>query len=262
MNILFSINSKYIFLAKSCIKSMLRFDESFNFYILHHDLTIDNQNDLINTFKNCSFHFIEVNEDEFKEFPISSRYPLEIYYRLFASLLLPIDLDRILYLDVDIIVINSLKELYNIDFEDNAYIACTHVGEGMMKVNSIRLGLDNYKPYINTGVLLMNIDYLRKNLNKTDILNYVNKYKSRLVLFDQDVLTALYGDKTKIVDYRKYNLSERMYGFYNLRYPKNKMTMDWVRKNTVIIHYCGRNKPWNSTYLGQFDCFYNEIKAS
>ena len=262
MNILFSINSKYIFLAKSCIKSMLRFDESFNFYILHHDLTIDNQNDLINTFKNCSFHFIEVNEDEFKEFPISSRYPLEIYYRLFASLLLPIDLDRILYLDVDIIVINSLKELYNIDFEDNAYIACTHVGEGMMKVNSIRLGLDNDKPYINTGVLLMNIDYLRKNLNKTDILNYVNKYKSRLVLFDQDVLTALYGDKTKIVDYRKYNLSERMYGFYNLRYPKNKMTMDWVRKNTVIIHYCGRNKPWNSTYLGQFDCFYNEIKAS
>ena len=227
MNILFSINSKYIFLAKSCIKSMLRFDESFNFYILHHDLTIDNQNDLINTFKNCSFHFIEVNEDEFKEFPISSRYPLEIYYRLFASLLLPIDLDRILYLDVDIIVINSLKELYNIDFEDNAYIACTHVGEGMMKVNSIRLGLDNDKPYINTGVL-----------------------------------TALYGDKTKIVDYRKYNLSERMYGFYNLRYPKNKMTMDWVRKNTVIIHYCGRNKPWNSTYLGQFDCFYNEIKAS
>ena len=131
-----------------------------------------------------------------------------------------------------------------------------------MKVNSIRLGLDNDKPYINTGVLLMNIDYLRKNLNKTDILNYVNKYKSRLVLFDQDVLTALYGDKTKIVDYRKYNLSERMYGFYNLRYPKNKMTMDWVRKNTVIIHYCGRNKPWNSTYLGQFDCFYNEIKAS
>nr|WP_270498290.1 hypothetical protein [Holdemanella porci] len=38
----------------------------------------------------------------------------------------------------------------------------------------------------------------------------MNAYKKNLVLFDQDVLTALYGDKTKLVDYRKYNLSERI----------------------------------------------------
>ena len=44
--------------------------------------------------------------------------------------------------------------------------------------------------------------------------------KKNLVLFDQDVLTALYGDKTKLVDYRKYNLSERMMNFYNLRIQK------------------------------------------
>ena len=63
----------------------------------------------------------------------------------------------------------------------------------------------------------MNLELLRKQLNKQDILNYVNAYKKNLVLFDQDVLTALYGDKTKLVDYRKYNLSERMMNFYNLR---------------------------------------------
>ena len=145
------------------------------------------------------------------------------------------------------------------DFEDNLYIACSHVSENMTHLNAKRLGLNEDVPYINTGVLLMNLVALRKQLNKQDILNYVNTYKKKLVLFDQDVLTALYGDKTKLVDYRKYNLSERMMNFYNLRNPRNKMDLDWVKQNSVIIHYCGRMKPWNGRYIGCLDCFYREI---
>lgn len=215
MNILFSINAKFIDLTKICIRSIVRFDKNIDFYILHHDLDREHMDDLRNAFSGCTFHFIEVKEEEFKEFPISSRYPLEIYYRLFASDLLPTTLDRILYLDVDIVVIQSLKELYTMDFEDNLYIACSHVSENMTHLNAKRLGLNEDVPYINTGVLLMNLIALRKQLNKQDILNYVNTYKKKLVLFDQDVLTALYGDRTKLVDYRKYNLSERMMNFYN-----------------------------------------------
>ena len=259
MNILFSINAKFIDLTKICIRSIIRFDKNIDFYILHHDLDQEHMDDLRNAFLGCTFHFIEVKEEEFKEFPISSRYPLEIYYRLFASDLLPASLGRILYLDVDIVVIQSLKELYTMDFEDNLYIACSHVSENMTHLNAKRLGLNEDVPYINTGVLLMNLIALRKQLNKQDILNYVNTYKKKLVLFDQDVLTALYGDRTKLVDYRKYNLSERMMNFYNLRNPRNKMDLDWVKQNSVIIHYCGKMKPWNRRYIGCLDCFYREI---
>ena len=219
MNILFSINAKFIDLTKTCIRSIIRFDKNIDFYILHHDLNQEHMDDLRNSFLGCTFHFIEVKEEEFKEFPISSRYPLEIYYRLFTSDLLPKTLDRILY-----------------------------------------LGLNEDVPYINTAVLLMNLEALRKQLNKQDILNYVNTYKKKLVLFDQDVLTALYGDKTKLVDYRKYNLSERMMNFYNLRNPRSRIDLDWVKQNSVIIHYCGRMKPWNGKYIGCLDCFYREIK--
>ena len=252
MNILFSINAKFIDLTKTCIRSIIRFDKNIDFYILHHDLNQEHMDDLRNSFLGCTFHFID--------FPTSSRYPLEIYYRLFASDLLPDTLDRILYLDVDIVVIQSLKELYNMDFEDNLYIACSHVNERMTHLNAKRLGLNEDVPYINTGVLLMNLEALRKQLNKQDILNYVNTYKKKLVLFDQDVLTALYGDKTKLVDYRKYNLSERMMNFYNLRNPRSKIDLDWVKQNSVIIHYCGRMKPWNGKYIGCLDCFYKELE--
>lgn len=260
MNILFSINAKFMDLTKICIRSIVRFNKDIDFYILHHDLNQEHMDDLRNSFLRCTFHFIEVKEEEFKEFPISSRYPLEIYYRLFASDLLPKTLDRILYLDVDIVVIQSLMELYNMDFERNLYIASSHVNERMTHLNAKRLGLKEDVPYINTGVLLMNLELLRKQLNKQDILNYVNAYKKNLVLFDQDVLTALYGDKAKLVDYRKYNLSERMMNFYNLRNPKSRIDLDWVKKNSVIIHYCGRMKPWNGKYIGCLDCFYRELE--
>ena len=263
MNILFSINSKFIELTKNCIKSIIRYDQDIDFYILHHDLSNDDKNNLINSFKSQTFHFIEIDENEFKDFPISSRYPLEIYYRLFAPLLLPNNLDRILYLDVDIVVINSLKELYNTTLENYSYAACTHISNTMTTMNCIRLNIDLDTPYINTGVLLMNLDELRSSLSKQQILDYANKHKKQLVLFDQDILTALYGKKTKLLDYTKYNLSDRMINFYNMRNPKNKLTLDSIRKNTVIIHYCGRNKPWKDNYLGQLDCFYEELlKAS
>lgn len=260
MNILFSINTKFIDLTKTCIRSIIRFDKNIDFYILHHDLNQKHMYDLRRSFFECTFHFIEVKEEEFKGFPISSRYPLEIYYRLFASDLLPKTLDRILYLDVDIVVIQSLRELYNMDFEGNFYIASSHVNERMTHLNAKRLGLKEDVPYINTGVLLMNLELLRKQLNKQDILNYVNAHKKNLVLFDQDVLTALYGDKTKLVDSRKYNLSERMMNFYNLRNPRSRIDLYWVKQNSVIIHYCGRMKPWKGKYIGCLDCFYRELE--
>lgn len=259
MNILFSINAKFIPLTKKCIQSILRFDDNIDFYIFHHDLTEENKKDLQETFSSCSFHFIKVDEEIFEGFPISSRYPLEIYYRLFASSILPDSLDRILYLDVDIIVIRSLKELYTMNFDGNAYIACTHVNENMTHMNAKRLGLQKDVPYINTGVLLMNLQLLRTIWDKNAILKYVNANKKKLVLFDQDILTALYGTKTKIIDYRKYNLSERMMNICNLRNPKNRIDLNWIRQNGVIIHYCGRMKPWNGKYIGCLDCFYKEL---
>lgn len=260
MNILFSINSKFVELTKTCIRSILRFDTDIDFYILHHDLTELNKKDLKSTFSNVNFHFMDVDESHFKDFPISDRYPLEIYYRLFASEILPCDLERILYLDVDTITIQSLKKLYNTDFEGNLYIACTHISETMTLLNAKRLGIDSNTPYINTGVLLMNLNKLRKLKDHHQILQFIEENKKKLVLFDQDVLTALYGNQTKIVDYRKYNLSERMMNFYNLRNPLKRMDLEWVKKNTVIIHYCGRMKPWKEKYVGCLDVFYKEVQ--
>ena len=64
--------------------------------------------------------FNHIENDEIDNLPVyAKRYPVEIYFRLFASLYLPSSVDRVLYLDTDIVVINNLKELYEMDFSGN-----------------------------------------------------------------------------------------------------------------------------------------------
>lgn len=261
VNLLFSINHNFISMLLSCANSISINGgcDSYNAYILHSDLTEDDQNyiktEISDKFK-CEF--INVPAKIFDGFPESSRYPVQIYYRLAAARLLPKSVDRVLYLDVDTIVINPLKDLYNMDFEGNWFAACTHTKEFIRKFNKIRLKIKDDVPYINTGIMLMNLEELRKNLHFSDIRNYTLENQMLLFLPDQDVLTALYGEKVKLIDSLIYNVNDRVLFFHNAD-PRNKrIGLDWVRENSVIIHYFGKNKPWNREYFGILDVFYHE----
>ena len=86
---------------------------------------------------------------------------------------LPDNIDRILYLDSDTVVINKLNELYNMNFEDNYFIAATHIGKAVHKFNEMRLGIKQDEPYINTGVLLINLKELRKINIEKDVIDFI-----------------------------------------------------------------------------------------
>ena len=77
---------------------------------------------------------------------------------------------------------------------------------------------------------------------------------------DQDVITALYGEKIKIIDTLKYNLSDRILHIHNANLTKERIDLDWIRKNGVVIHYYGKNKPWDDSYFGKLDVFYHEVE--
>ena len=54
-------------------------------------------------------------------------------------------------------------------------------------------------------------------------------------------------------------MTERLFLFH--RQSGDRMDLDYVRQNAVIIHYCGRNKPWKSGYIGKLNVFYDETVA-
>jgi lipopolysaccharide biosynthesis glycosyltransferase len=97
----------------------------------------------------------------------------------------------------------------------------------------------------------MNLKLPREKQDIDTVLEYIEKNKNRLLLPDQDVLNGLYGGKTKTVEHIIYNLSEQYLTLYNINLKNldNRISIDWVRENAVIIHYCGRNKPWKIIIL-------------
>ena len=104
------------------------------------------------------------------------------------------------------------------------------------------------------------LEALRREQSLEEVAAYVERYGSRLTLPDQDILSALYGERTLLLDTMRYNLSDRILGLYNMSHrPEERRLVDWVRANGVIIHYCGRNKPWKENYLGILDVFYREV---
>lgn len=75
----------------------------------------------------------------------------------------------------------------------------------------------------------------------------------------QIYLTALYGDRVHLLDSMVYNLSDRILALHNAQLLAEPVNLDWVRAHTVIIHYCGRLKPWKPHYVGVLDVFYHEL---
>ena len=265
MNILLTINKKYVKLVNILLNSiqLSNKDTKFDVYILHRELDIEDKNIIESGLDLNKFNIkmIKIDEEEVKNFPqYQKRYPKEIYFRLFATKYLPENIDKILYLDSDTLVINKLDELYNMDFEGNFYIATTHVKKILRKINEVRLRIDDDVPYINTGVLLINLKELRKIDVQKEVCEFVENNSKKLMLPDQDIITALYGEKIKIIDALKYNLGDRDLNIYNLNHIKNPIGLKWVKENTVIIHYYGRNKPWNKNYRGKLGVFYYRLE--
>ena len=261
MNILLAINNNYVEQTITLLSSIKENHtrDKINIFILNKDLKQKEKNKIKTCFNNTNIYikFITNNDNEINNFPVlEKRYPVEIYFRLFATKYLPKNIDRILYMDVDTIVINPLEDFYNMDFDGNLFIGATHVNNFFKKFNQLRLKLPKNSDYINSGVLLMNIKQLRNVDIENDVKQYIKNNKGKLLLPDQDLLNALYGNRIKLVSYLKYNLGDKTIKQYN-RFNKEKIDIDWIKKNTVIIHYYGRNKPWNKNYKGMLDSFYN-----
>ena len=95
---------------------------------------------------------LTVDRSVFDAAPVTRQYPQEMYYRLLAGCFLPKELDRVLYIDPDILVLNSLRPLWETPLEGRLFAAASHTGKtGLMNnINQVRLGTDC--KYFNSGV--------------------------------------------------------------------------------------------------------------
>ena len=198
---------------------------------------------------------VTVDSELFEGAPVTKQYPQEMYYRLLAAQLLPKGLHRVLYLDPDTLVINPLRPLWETDLGGNIFAAASHKGktELVSGINQVRLGTES--KYFNSGVLLIDLDAARREVVPGEIFAYVERHARELVLPDQDVLNALYGERTLELDDAVWTYDARNFNTYLLR-SGGECGLDWVLDHTAILHFCGKTKPWQPGYLHRFGALY------
>lgn len=261
MNILVSLNQEYLFPLCTMLTSLQESNpgEEFQVYLIANDLE-DHQLTAIRRILEPSgsrLFPIQAPADLFRGLPVTQRLPLSLYYRVFAALYLPAQLDRILFLDPDLVVLRPIRELYQLELGDCLFGAASLTPPGMERLNRLRLDLPQDSFYFNSGVVLYNLPLLRQEQSPAEAAAFLEKWKTFLLQPDEDLFSCLYGERIYPLDSLRYNLSERLYNAQRRAHPGDEdFGPQWVKENTVIFHYAGRNKPWNQHYLGQFDVFY------
>lgn len=266
MNILVTLNSGYIKPLTVMLNSLLGSNPNrdFRVFVAHSSLTAQDFRYLEEhvPMEHCELANIQVPNTMFADAPVLERLPKETYYRLFAAQLLPQDVTRVLYLDPDLVVVHSIDRLYRLDFSGNLFAAASHQFGPMQWLNRTRLHMPEGSKYVNAGVMLMNLSLLREVQDVPAVFDYIRENREKLYLLDQDILNGLYGGSTLAVDALAYNLDDRYLLNHNLlTRPSRHVDMGWVEQNAVIIHYCGKSKPWKADYKGKLGCFYERYSG-
>ena len=165
------------------------------------------------------------------------------------------ELDKILYLDTDMIVRDDLTDLYNTDLQHYLMAAVKDCGN----VFSEHTSLIHTRDYFNSGLMLFNLDLCRQE-NTSEKLFEAKQQDTIQRFMDQDAFNTVFDQKTLFLPMKyncmAYNLArytdEDLAGYYGL--SKEQFVYD--RLNPVILHLTNKVKPWTDALKPGADEFW------
>ena len=230
INICLSTDDNYSRYAGVVIASILsNADENdeLHFYILDGGIKPENRDKLksLNSLKPCKINFIEIDEtkfDDYKKVKTHDYISIASYYLLKTAELLP-DIDKVVYLDCDVIVNTSLKELFNTDTKD--YL--------MAGVNDNKLRMVKENPtYVNSGMLVLDLNNMRKDGTENKFFEYTKENIDTITKGDQEIINEVCKGKIKVIE-PEWNVQ-----------TSNFVNRSIYTKSPKIIHYLSKEKPW------------------
>lgn len=243
-NIACGIDDNYVQHAAVMLMSLSLTNKynSFDVYVLSLGVKEESKRKLQDVFYKSNLHiyFIDIKESVLVKFPIRKKDYLSLatYLRLFMPDKLPDNINKILYLDSDIIINGDIAPLFNTDVTGKYAAACLDVDQD----NCLRLNYDKRLGYYNAGVFLFNIYEMRKIKFMEFVRDYVENVNAPLKYHDQDVLNFLFKGKIVSVNH-KWNLLE----CYYLKKELHDLydDIDDAIEHPMIIHYSSSFRPWN-----------------
>ncbi|MDP1842653.1 MAG: glycosyltransferase family 8 protein [Sediminibacterium sp.] len=245
ISIVVTTDEHYLVLLAGLIQSIEAHNfskKNIHFYIIADNISIESRRKLVASIdeKFTTIYWKEVDQVISQGFslPIDwSSYPSNIHLRLFIPSFLPKEVEKVLYLDVDMIVLRDINELMEVDIDN--FIIGAITDSRIQNIGNHWGGIDNYAalglspnlPYFNTGLLLINCNAWRKFNATEKIINCINNNKRFAKYPDQYGLNVVLANQWKQLD------------------PLWNYFSDGNHPSPFIVHFVSR-KPIYTSYSG------------
>lgn len=256
MNVIYASDDNYAWLMGISMLSLFennRDVDNIHVYLFGDSISSENEKKLVSIAKlyRRDFELIDVNKLSLPESLYTGRYPKSAFSRLFAYKLLPDTVDRVLYLDCDIVVDGDLQELYNHPMNGNIILA---VKDCVSKAYKKKIGIKGDDVYINTGVMVMDLDRMRKFHIEEKISKFVSKYAAAMNYADQEIINGIFQGEFGVLppiwnvmtQFNQYSYKQLKW----IRHPHqyySESEIDYAKRHARIFHFttCMLNiRPW------------------
>ena len=218
-------------------------NDVLNFYIFEDGISAEHKRELESLVKNTvhKIHFISVPFEKLPALHINHAHlSRAAFARLLMGSLLPQGVEKVIYLDCDVMVCTSLSGLHEVDLKEHILGGVSDLGvERLRRLGSHPWNTEN-GPYINSGVLIINLARWRKDNIEQEILRCLQNSQYPLDFEDQDVINFVLAKRIKILDPR---WNAQMYWLekdYNNYPPCYRQALE----SPFIVHFAARTKPW------------------
>ena len=211
---------------------------------------------------NAEFEIIDLEDNHcFDNLYTSGHISKAAYFRILLADLMPSDVHKVIYVDVDLIILDDIEFLWNVDLQGKPLGAVADYGilasSRLMRQKNEAIGLNLDGNYFNSGVLIIDVDLWRKYNYSSRVIKLAST--AHLPHHDQDALNKVFMDNWVELPLR-WNVIPPVYNLFikillNKKFRKNAVN---ARKNMAIIHYAGRYKPWEFTLHKGFNEKYYE----
>ena len=249
VNVVFITDQQYMLATVVAIRSLMAYvndKDIYNVFVVCNNISKEEweNNILKETKKNVKFEVVNYG-DALQNLFYNHSYVSKTALLKFELADLLNDLDKVLYLDGDILVCDDVKKLYSIDV-DKQYAAVVKDMSVSQGEHIKRLGL---KSYFNSGVMLLNLQQMRIDNCASKLFEYKEQEKSA-VFMDQDAFNMIFKDRVIYLE-PKYNFILDNYRKYGEEYIKKYYCVENLN-NIMVKHMAGARKPWKDIESEQF----------
>ena len=204
------------------------------------------------------------NKKDFTAFYTSGHISKAAYFRLAIPRILPASVKKVIYFDVDLLVLGDIQELWNLDMKNQPVAAVADYGimasDRMMKQKKEVVGIADNASYFNSGVMVIDVESWRKNNYSETVIDIASK--ENFPHHDQDALNKVFINNWMELPL-KWNVIPPVFNLlwkilFKSRFRTNAIK---AKKQPAIFHYAGRYKPWEFYLNKGFNEKYYEYLA-